>query len=391
MENQLTVVNPTEYGIEKEKANELLGNLPQIKSEREEYEKQYADVIKMDIESKDTAKVARELRLKVKENRTQGIEKWHKATKNYFLKGGQFVDAIKNKEIVINERMEENLMQIEKHFELQEQKRKDELKEKRTLELSDYAEFVPFGIDLGGLTDEEYAKVFNGAKLQHKAKLEEEKQAEKERLEQERLDAIERKRIVEVASYSDFADFGVDLRTMEEEEYNKYINKLKYRKDKHLEEQEEIKAERDRLEKQAEQERELRIKRGGILKPYIIFIRDYDNLISLGEAEFEKELNDIKKEAELYWEQEKQEKQKQAKEQAELEERRQLEAKAEQERLSREIEKSKLAKAPIKEQLSVWVDGFSVAQINIEHNVKDNIIEKFNAFKSWAKSEIDNI
>lgn len=33
MENTL-IINPTEYGIETSKANELIGNLPQIKAEQ---------------------------------------------------------------------------------------------------------------------------------------------------------------------------------------------------------------------------------------------------------------------------------------------------------------------------------------------------------------------
>ena len=40
MENAL-IINPAEYRIETSKANELIGNLPQIKAERQVLEAQY--------------------------------------------------------------------------------------------------------------------------------------------------------------------------------------------------------------------------------------------------------------------------------------------------------------------------------------------------------------
>ena len=49
------------------------------------------------------------------------------------------------------------------------------------------------------------------------------------------------------------------------------------------------------------------------------------------------------------------------------------------------------AKAPIKNQMSVWVDGFSLNEINIENEKKDFIIEKFLAFKRWAQKEIESM
>ena len=55
MENAL-IINPTEYGIETSKANELIGNLPQIKAERQVLEAQYNEVVLLDIEEPATSK-----------------------------------------------------------------------------------------------------------------------------------------------------------------------------------------------------------------------------------------------------------------------------------------------------------------------------------------------
>src|SRR5690625_916450 len=118
------VIKPQDFGIETKQAKELMSNLPQIKEEREVLEKQYKNVIKLEIENPDSWKKARELRLLKQKNRTQGINTWHKNAKDYFLKGGQFVDAIKRKEASVNERMESQLLEIEKYEEI---KRKQEI------------------------------------------------------------------------------------------------------------------------------------------------------------------------------------------------------------------------------------------------------------------------
>ena len=261
METNLTV-NPKEFGIEESKASELLGNLPQIKSERAELEKQYDEVIKMDIENPETSKFAKDLRKLIKDNRTKGIEVWHRTNKEVFLRGGQFVDAVKRKEIAVNERMESTLEDIEKYAEIKEQKRVSELKDKRIKELELYAEFVPFGIDLGILSDEEYLKVFNGSKMQYDAKVEADKKAEAERLENERLDKLERDRRFEIAPYSQFINESPLLREMTDNDYKIFFDSLVKTKKEYESEQEKIRLENERLKKEAEaKEKALAIER----------------------------------------------------------------------------------------------------------------------------------
>ena len=301
---EVVKVNPSEYGIEEKKASELIGNLPQLQSERDVLEGQYNEVIKMDIESVETSKVARELRLKIRDNRTKGIAVWHRTTKEVFLRAGQYVDAVKNREVTINERMESNLEEIEKYAEIQEQKRRDELKAKRISELEVYSEFVPFGIDLGAMSDDEYQKVFNGAKLQFDAKIEAEK------LEAERI--AEEKRI--------------EAERIEEQRL----------------ENERLKAEAEKRKKELQKEREER-------------------------ERIERELQ-AKKSAEIKAEKDRKLAEEQARKEAE-----------------------KLAKAPIKKQLNIWVNGFSIASIPADNEVSKEIEEKFNAFKSWAIKQIENL
>ena len=80
---------------------------------------------------------------------------------------------------------------------------------------------------------------------------------------------------------------------------------------------------------------------------------------------------------------------------AELQAKKDAEIKVENERkqvgLKAKAEAEKNAKAPIKKQLSIWVDSFSISEINIENDKKALIKEKFEAFKKWAKNEIESI
>ena len=369
----LIQVNPTEFGIEETKANELMGNLPQIKKERSILEQQYEEVVMLDIEDAETSKRARELRILIRDNRTKGIDKWHKTTKEVFLRAGQFVDAVKRKETAVNERMEENLETIEKHFEIKEAKRKQELSETRIAELQPYSEFVPLGLNFGEISNEEYAKIFNGAKLQYDAKIEAERLAEEERVEAERK--------------------------AEEERIEAEKAMIKAREEQRLE-NERLKAEADKREKEIQAEREANEKKLAQEKAKAEAERkkledarkklEAENAEKLRIANEEK----AKVEAELKARQEAERKAEEAKKAeqkriADEEAKRQQEIAAEEKRLKLEAERK--AKAPIQKQLSLWVDEFSIPELNIENEKKSLIIQKFEAFKNWAKTEIEKL
>ena len=365
------VVNPKEFGIEEKEANNLLGNLPQIKAERNILESQYSEIIQMDIDDPETTKKARSLRLLIKDNRTKGVLVWHKTTKDFFLQGGKFIDAIKNKEVAENERMEEALEKIEKHAEIKEQQRQKELSDKRVLELDKYKEFVPIGLNFGIMPDEEFQKVVNGAKLQYDAKIEAEKKAEFERIENERLNKLENQRRIEIAPFVQFITENKDIRNMSDSDYSDLLKSLQNAKSEYEKEQEKIRLENEklRLEKEKAEKEAQRIK-----------------------AENEKRLAKEREEAaeKLIIEQEKA-----AKIQKELDDKKEAE-RLENERKNAEIERQKkeaekLAKAPVKKQLDNWLNLFQSPVSPIEHEKVDLILEKFESFKKWAKSEIEKL
>lgn len=325
------IVDPVQFGIEPAKAEELTKGLTTILSEREELQKSYKEVISLEI-TKENLPIFKELRLKIRDNRTKGIEKWHKANKEFFLTGGRFVDAIKNKEAAENERMEERLMEAEKYFENIEKERIQALHSTRIELISPFVDDT-FGLDLGNMADDVW-EAYLAAK----------KQSHGERLEAARL--AEEKRIAEAKAEAE----RLEAQRLENE-------RLKIEAEKR---EAEIKAEREKQEKILTEER----------------------------AKAKAEADKIAKEAE---ERLAVERQKQAVLEAELKAKKEAEEKlrVESERAKKEAEK--LAKAPIKKQLTAWVNHFDLPQSTIDNETTKDILAKFQAFKDWSIKQVEAI
>lgn len=331
------IVNPSEYGIESKKANELIGNLPQIKEERNVFMSQYDEVIKMDINDPNTSKVAKSLRVKIKDNRTKGIAIWHKNTKEVFLRAGQFIDAVRRQEEAVNVRMEEALEEIEKYAEIQEKLRADNLRLERLSLVEDVKEFIPISIDLGTISEDDFNNLLNGAKLQLQAKIEAERKAEQERFEAERKAKAEAERI----------------------EKEREAERLRIEA-----ENKRLAEEKAKLEAEAERQR-----------------KEADELLA--------------RERKIQQEKLEKERAERAKIEAELKAKREAEEKAEREKIEAnrkaKAEAERLAKAPIKKQLKIWVESFELPKSNIENEKVLDIQDKFSSFKNWALNQIENI
>ena len=120
---------------------------------------------------------------------------------------------------------------------------------------------------------------------------------------------------------------------------------------------------------------------------------EYENKIKAENERLKKEAEENEKKLEL-------ERQQAEKEKADLEEKirlqKEAELKAQKDKEAAELaakkEAEKLAKAPIKKQLEVWIDSFSIPAIPITDNdVAKDIASKFNDFKNWAKKQTENI
>ena len=187
------IIKSEDFGIEESKANELTQGLTVVKSERDLLIKEFEEVSKLEITEENLSKF-KELRLKIVKNRTQGINKWHKANKEFFLTGGKFVDAIKRKEIAINEQMEEKLMDAEKHFENLEKERLEKLQSERVSLLSEFLDDA-HERDLSSMDEDVWESYLATKKQSHLDKIAEEKRLEEERQAKIKAEKEEQERI----------------------------------------------------------------------------------------------------------------------------------------------------------------------------------------------------
>ena len=196
MKAEIATIDHKEFGLELAQAETITDGLKQILEERTVLSKSYSEVIELEINEENIPKF-KELRLKIRDNRTKGLESWHKVNKEFYLRGGQFVDAIKRKEIVENERMEENLKSNEDHFDNLERERLENLQIEREGIISKYVEDAD-QMKLAEMEEDVFAAFLTAKKASFDAKIEAEQKeaeekaaaekAEKERLEKQRLE-----------------------------------------------------------------------------------------------------------------------------------------------------------------------------------------------------------
>lgn len=367
---ELIKITPDEFGIETKEATKLTSGLEPVLIERKDLVKQYEQVSKLEVNEENIPQF-KELRLRIRDNRTKGINQWHSNAKNYFLRGGQFVDAIKRKEIAVNEAMEEKLMEAEKFLEIQEQKRLELLQKERAEKLSEYVEDA-HERDLVKFDDEEFEAVLAMKKKEHEDRIEAERKEEEARKEQERKEKLRWERAEIIKPYYDFFEENVHLAELSKDEFEKLVSDLKEKKQAYLAEQEKIRKDNERLQKEREEER-----------------RKAEAERKAREAEEAK--RKAKEEADRKAHEEQLRKEREAREKLEREarEREQAEkAKIEAERKA----KIEAEKAPVKKRLTEWVDSFELPELaGKNHEKADLIREKFASFQAWAKKEIKDI
>lgn len=354
-------------------------------------------------------KIARELRLKTVKIRTDAEDVKDSRKKIHLLKGN-LEQAAYNLIKADCQLIEEAFTQVEKVREIAEKKRKAELKTERLAILLPYELVISTQfIDLENMGDDDFQKLLDGAKLSLDTKIAAEKKAE-----EERIAAIEAERI----------------------------------------RQEEIRLENERLKKEAEEKEKAKIEFAKNKKSEaIIFLtqlgfesdehgmsaKNYKHFIGLNiysqfenENEFESFKENVLKTKQLEDERAKAEAEKKAAELKAKKEREEVEAKlkAEQEKARKEKEKAdaerakleaelkakkdaeeaekrrieseekarieaekKAAKAPKKQKLTKWVDGFVMGAptgMNEDETVIE-ILEKFEGFKKWATAKVDSL
>ncbi len=288
-------------------------------------------------------KIARELRLKTVKVRTGSEALKDDRKKIHLLKGNLEQDAwnlIKSTCAL----EEAQFTQVEKRRDNIEKQRIELLKTERLAELQPYSEFVPMGIDLGGMADDDFGKLLSGAKLQLQAKTEADAKAEADRIEKEKAEASERER---VRLENEKLKAEAVAMEMEIEAERKKAAEEKAKSDAKAKAEREL-ADKKLVKERAESEAKLKAEREAREK---------------AEAEIK------------------------AKADAELKAKKESEAKAAAEEKAR----IKAAKAPIKKRAKEWVLSFSIPQGQPDNDICASIVDKFNSFKVWAEKEADKI
>lgn len=279
MENQtqeLVIIDPKEYGLEKTQAEKMTSGLVTVLSERKVLEEVYNSVIVKELNA-ETFKEARELRLKVQKNRTTGIEAWHKTNKAFYLAGGRFVDAYKNKEIIVNEQMEAKLLEIEKYEQKLEADRKDKLKSDRLELLLPYEVDVQF-VSIEEMTEDQFTGFLANNKLSFETKKENDRLAELARIETEKKAEQERADSLRLEAER------IEAQRIE----NERLKKEAEQREKELE------SERKRLAAEQAKKESIRKVRFSEMQPMAIMFRDFQGVIELPEDEYQKQLADHK-------------------------------------------------------------------------------------------------
>lgn len=360
------IVKAEDFGLEQKTAKEISSKFTPAIQERDGLAKIYGELITKEL-TPGLVGQARELRLKLVKVRT-GIASIHKTQKDFYLAGGRFVDAWKNKETLPVTQMEEKLTEIEKHFENLELQRIEKIKVKRESELEKYqVEELPD--NLGTMSEDAFQALLVGFRTMHENKIAEAKKIEEERIENERLDKLKTARVIELAPYKEFVTDELDLRSMTEDVYSEVLQAGQALKKEQDEEQERVRVENEKLKKEAdekeaqeEKEKEIREDRQEELKPYIIFIRDYNQMIELPEHEYQIALSDIHKGAEQHAKFEVERLKKESDEKQALEDK--IKANEESEEKAKEEEENRL-KAGDSEQFKMCMDNLKDAKITV--------------------------
>ena len=134
---------------------------------------------------------ARQERLALREIRI-AKEKVRKQVKEDALREGKAIDKIANFLDSVIEPMEKYLLDQEEYGKRLQEKAQAEQRDLRMCEFGKYIEFLPPGVDLGTIAEEEHAKHLHMAKALWEAREAEQNRIENERIEREKREAAER-------------------------------------------------------------------------------------------------------------------------------------------------------------------------------------------------------
>ncbi len=348
MTNVVKFDNPELLSLEKSKAEQIKSTFEPMAKMLSEFEGKYNDVL---LESeKGITKVvtekAKRLRINIGRVRIE-TGKLKDKQKEYIKLEDRAIMGVHNILVWAVKEKEDKLKKIENHFEIMEKQRLDALQLKRVELISPYIEDA-HERDLSKFADDEFDALLAMKKKAYEDMIAAEKKAEQDRIAKEKEEAAERERI--------------------------------------RQENERLRKEAEEHERLAKIEAEKRAIRYKELQPYIIFIRDYDNLISLPEKEYKKQFSEIKIGAEQHWEFERKEQIRKQKEEDERVEKERKERDAYEAKLKAEREEKERVMAEMKAKEDAERKAREDEQARLQAELNKGDADKVNDLKRDLES-----
>ena len=233
METSLVKIEAKEYGLTDETAAKIEAQFLPMLAKMTELENEYNAILGLNIEEPQTAKLAKDLRLKYVKVRT-GTAEIHKAQKAFFLNGGRFVDGWKNAQLFASQGKEESLERIEKHAENLERERLEKLQSLRAALLAEYVENAS-ELSLSGMKQDVFEAYLSTKKQQYEDRKAAEAKAEADRIAAEKAAKLEAEKLAKApiknqltAWVNEFkipaASIQHDKRTLIEEKFNRFLD-----------------------------------------------------------------------------------------------------------------------------------------------------------------------
>lgn len=226
MKEELTI-KPETFGLTPEKGISILESFNPKLTELSSLQQEYTELIKREI----TPELVAEAKVFYKQITTfeSSLNTIHKAEKDFYLQGGRFVDALKNKGIVHSSEMKTKVKAIVDYYANIEKNKLDALEIERKSLLEPFYKETHL-LDLRTMADDVFKNFLSAKKAPHE--LEVKAQSEADELENDRLTKLSKQLQTRKDELSKLGLIGVEsvLKNANETEYTEYVNGLKVAK-----------------------------------------------------------------------------------------------------------------------------------------------------------------
>ena len=417
---ELEIVSAEKFGIEEVKAKQIREQFEPMLKQMEVLEVEANKVFHMKKGNPEAEEKAKEVRLKLVKVRT-GTALIHKQQKDFYLKAGRFIDGWKNAQIFAGQGLEERLLEIENFTKIKMAEKIEALNKNRSKQIEKYLDLESNELNFGAMHEDVWVAYLEKKENQYLELIEAEKEAENKRKEDSRKIQVGHERFVRVLKYVNYLADSItsyDFTEMTEENYDNLLLSLilaekeeqelnrrkalilpysRFISDKEFVLQLDLEGfnqcvtslvSKDLEEKQIKAKRE---ERGEKLSAILSFVDNYEALINSTDDEFQKGLAEAQARADKRTDELRVQATKENQERAERVRLQAIENDRNEKAAKEAKDAEKLAKAPVKKQLQVWIEAMNLESPPVQNELSIEILKKFEGFKKWAKGEIEKL